>query len=499
MFDSVELGQRVDNATFKKREKELRTRLLTLQYRALELAAFPVLIDFAGVDGAGKVATVNILNTWMDPRFLRSIGYQAPTAEERGRPRFWRHWRDLPPKGRIALYLSGRYSRPLVKRVYGQIDELEFDRRLAEIIRFENALVDDGALVLKFWMHLSKEQQEQRFQELLADPAQSYRVTDDDRRNHEHYEDFVATSEQLITRTNRGSTPWHIVEGADPNHRYIRVGEVIEAELSRHLDLWEQKQPAKKKKKGANGSIDKSRATVLDKLDLTLRVPKPEYREKLQQYQARLGELGREAFSKGISTVLVFEGQDAAGKGGAIRRTVWSLDARAARVHQFSAPTDEERAHHYLWRFWRRLPRAGFVTVFDRSWYGRVLVERAEGFATEEEWRRAYNEINDFENQVVDHGTLLLKFWLGISKDEQLKRFKEREKSPWKHWKLTEEDWRNREQWDAYAQYAHDMIQYTSTSRSPWVLVEADSKRHARLKVIRTVIDHLEQRLNEHA
>ena len=348
-------------------------------------------------------------------------------------------------------------------------------------------------------MHLSKEQQEARFDELLADPAQSYRVTDDDRRNHEHYEDFIATSEQLIIRTNRGSTPWHIIEGADPNHRYIRVGEIIEAELSRHLDACEQRLSEKPSGKTSSGLIDTSRTTVLDKLDQSLRVPKPEYRERLQQYQARLGELGREAFAKGISTALVFEGQDAAGKGGAIRRTVWSLDARTARVHQFSAPTDEERAHHYLWRFWRKLPRAGYVTIFDRSWYGRVLVERAEGFASEDEWRRAYNEINDFENQIVDHGTLLLKFWLGISKEEQLRRFKQREKSPYKHWKLTEEDWRNREQWDAYAQYAHDMIQYTSTSRSPWILVEANNKPHARLKVIRTVIDHLEQRLSEHA
>ncbi len=499
MFDSVELGQSVDNKTFKEREKELRTRLLILQYRLLELSEFPVIIDFAGVEGAGKGATVNMLNTWMDPRYLRTIGYRAPNIDEQGRPPYWRFWRDLPPKGRTGLFLSGRYSQPLVRRVYDNIDDLEFDRHLAEIIRFENALVDDGALILKFWMHLSKDQQEERFKELAADPAQSYRITEEDRRNHERYEDFVAVSEQLIIRTNRGRTPWHIIEGADANHRYIRVGEIIEAELSRHLDAWERKKAAKTSSPDSNGFIDTGRTTVLDTLDLSLRVPKKTYRELLKQYQARLGELGREAFTRGLSTALVFEGQDAAGKGGAIRRTVWSLDARMVNVQQFAAPTDEERAHHYLWRFWRKLPDAGEVTVFDRSWYGRVLVERAEGFATEDEWRRAYNEINEFENQIVDHGTLLLKFWLAISKDEQLKRFQEREKSPYKHWKLTDEDWRNREQWDAYAQYAHDMIQYTSTSRSPWVLVEGDNKPHARLKEIKTVIDHLEQKIDEHA
>ncbi|MGI9237518.1 MAG: polyphosphate:AMP phosphotransferase, partial [Woeseiaceae bacterium] len=458
----------------------------------------PVLIDFAGVDGAGKGSTINMLNTWMDPRFLRSIGYQAPTDEERARPRFWRYWRNLPPKGRIGLYLSGRYSRPLLGRVYGGIDEIEFDRRLAEIIRFENELADDGALILKFWMHLSKEQQDKRFDELSADPLQSYQVTEEDRRNHDHYDDFISAAEQIITRTNRGGAPWNIVEGVDSNHRYLRVGEILAAELSRHLDLHERKT-----EQSSNAAFSRDsqpptthQSTVFDRLDQTLTVSRPEYRKRIKKAQARLGDLGRKAHDKGISTVLVFEGPDASGKGGAIRRTIWSLDARKTRVHQFAAPTEEERAHHYLWRFWRKLPRAGYVAVFDRSWYGRVLVERAEGFATEDEWRRAYNEIDDFENQIVDHGILLLKFWLHIDKDEQLARFKEREKSLYKHWKLTEEDWRNRELWDAYELYAQDVVQYTSTKRAPWILVEGNDKLHARLKVINTMIDHLSERVN---
>ncbi|MBT8092322.1 MAG: polyphosphate kinase, partial [Gammaproteobacteria bacterium] len=215
MFDTAELGQKVGKAEFKKRERELRAELLTLQYRTLELGRFPVLIDFAGVDGAGKGSTVNMLNTWMDPRWLRSIGYRTPTDEERARPRFWRYWRDLPPKGRLGLYLSGRYSLPLLSRVYGEIDEFEFDRRLAEIIRFENALADDGALILKFWMHLSDKQQKARFDDLSKDPLRSYRVTDEDRRNRERYEDFVRAAEQIITRTNRGNAPWNIVEGVN--------------------------------------------------------------------------------------------------------------------------------------------------------------------------------------------------------------------------------------------------------------------------------------------
>ncbi len=497
MFDAAELGQSVSKSEFKERELDLRARLLTLQYRTLEFARFPVIIDFAGVDGAGKGSTVNMLNKWMDPRWVRSIGYRAPTEEERARPRFWRYWRDLPQKGRTGLYLSGRYSRPLLGRVYGGSDELVFDRRLAEIIRFENALVDDGALILKFWMHLSQEHQKTRLDELSADPLQSYKVTDDDWKNHKNYDDFITAAEQIITRTNRGGAHWNIVEGVDPNYRHLRVGEIIAAELARHLDAHERQVAATAGSEAPVGveAVTGNPTTVFDSLDLSQTVTRRDYQKPIKKYQAQLGDLGRKAFDKGVSTVLVFEGPDASGKGGAIRRTIWSLDARTSRVHQFAAPTDEERAHHYLWRFWRKIPAAGFVSVFDRSWYGRVLVERAEGFATEDEWRRAYNEINDFENQIVDRGILLLKFWLHISKDEQLKRFKKREKSPYKHWKLTDEDWRNREQWDAYELYGHDVVQYTSTQKAPWILVEGNSKLHARLKVIKTVTDHLKERV----
>lgn len=497
MFDAAELGQRVSGPEFKERELELRTKLLTLQYRARELERFPILIDFAGVEGAGKTTTINMLNMWMDPRWIRTTGYQPPTPFEAARPRFWRYWRDMPPKGRIGLFLSGRYSRPLIGRVYGEIDELEFDKRLSEIIRFENALVDDGVLILKFWMHLNAKHQEERLRELEADPMRSYRISEEDWRNHEHYENFIDVAEDLITRTNKAGAAWHIVEGSDQNYRHLRVGEILAGELSRHLDVQEQEAAQRHEPVRLATADTPHVTTVFDALDLSLSVPKKDYRKKLKAYQARLGELGRIAQEKGVSTVLVFEGPDASGKGGAIRRTVWSLDARSYRVHQFAAPTEEERAHHYLWRFWRKLPRAGHVSVFDRSWYGRVLVERAEGFATRMEWRRAYNEINDFEHQIVDHGTLLLKFWLHIDEDEQLVRFQKREKSPYKHWKLTDEDWRNRELWESYEQFGQDAVQYTSTKKAPWILVEGNNKAYARLKVLKTLIDHLSARLDE--
>ncbi|MGD8933861.1 MAG: polyphosphate kinase, partial [Gammaproteobacteria bacterium] len=232
--------------------------------------------------------------------------------------------------------------------------------------------------------------------------------------------------------------------------------------------------------------------TVLDVMDMSLSLPKKEYRQQLQSYQARLNQLHRNALKKGMSTILVFEGPDAAGKGGAIRRVTAALDARHYQVFPIAAPTDEERAHHYLWRFWRHLSRAGKITIFDRSWYGRVLVERIEGFAQEDEWRRAYSEINSFEEMLTDSGILLMKYWIHVTKDEQLNRFKERETTPHKQWKLTEEDWRNREKWDEYEHAVNDIVERTSTTAAPWTLIEGNDKRYARVKVIKTLCEQME-------
>jgi polyphosphate kinase 2 (PPK2 family) len=473
LFDTAELGQSIPKAEFKKRELGLRASLLKLQYQALEMARFPIIIDFAGVDGAGKGTTMNMLDKWMDPRWIRAIGYQPPSEEEKARPRFWRYWRDIPPKGRMGVYLSGRYSGPLLQRVYGEIDDAEFDDRLAEIIRFENTLADDGALILKFWMHLSRDAQKERLEALSADPMLSYKVKDNDWRNHEHYDKFIDAAEKIITRTNRAAAPWTIVEGVDPYYRHMRVGETIRAELERHLAIHENSpansSPGKPEPHQTGHADSLQPLTIFDNLDLSVRFTDGKYPKKKKKLQAKLGELGRKAHEQGQSTVLVFEGPDAAGKGGAIRRTVWSLDARTYRIYQFAAPTDIERAHHYLWRFWSKLPKAGNVSV---------------------------GEINDFESQIVNRGILLLKFWLHISKDEQLKRFEERAESPYKHWKLTDEDWRNREQWDQYEIAAHDMVQFTSTRAAPWIMVEGDSKHYARLKILQTICDALDERIS---
>ena len=222
-----------------------------------------------------------------------------------------------------------------------------------------------------------------------------------------------------------------------------------------------------------------------------------EYAKKLDKQQARIANLTLRLREERRALICAFEGVDAAGKGGSIRRLLSSIDARNARVMSVAAPTDEERAHPYLWRFWRNLPRLGHATIYDRTWYGRVLVERVEGFCAPEDWKRAYGEIAAFEEELSESGVILCKFWLQISPEEQLRRFKSRVKTPFKQYKLTEEDWRNRGKWDAYQAAALEMIERTGTPESPWTLVEAEDKHWARVKVLRTVADRLEEELGQ--
>ena len=513
MFETAELGRKVSKKDFKKLAPPLREELLQLQDRLHRSHGFQAILLFAGVDGGGKGETVSLINEWMDPRWLITRAYDEPSDAERERPEFWRFWRDLPPRGRIGMFLSSWYSRPVLDRVYDRIGDADLDRQLDRVVALERALARDGCLILKFWMHLSETAQETRLKSLEQDPLTKARVTKRDWENWRNYGKFIATAEQVIARTNRGIAPWTIVEGADPCYRGLTVATILRDALSTRLAKADRQQAAvaqagkakhKKRDKATKDKAPKPKAeapaaaiTVLSQLDMTQKLDKATYRRELLEEQARLHRLHLRARELGISSILVFEGPDAAGKGGAIRRIHESLDPRNYQVHGVAAPTDEERAQHYLWRFWRHLTPAGQIMVFDRSWYGRVLVERIEGFATEDEWRRAYGEINDFESQLTEHGIVLLKYWLHITKDEQLARFKLRQKTPHKRWKLTEEDWRNREKWHDYEVAVDDMVQYTSTSSAPWTLVEGNDKPFARIKVLKTFCNRLAAAVEE--
>ena len=517
MFEAAEVGQHVSKEEYKRRVPELRTRILELQQQ-LRGAPFPVMVVFAGVDGAGKGETINLLNAWMDPRWIVTRAFGPPSDEERERPEYWRFWRELPPRGRIGLFLSSWYSQPVLDRAYRRVRTVRFEHELARIVQFERTLADDGALICKFWMHLDKKAQRRRLEALEQDPLTRWRVTKTHWKHWRMYDKFIAAAEQAIRTTSSGQAPWMIVEGGDENYRSLTVGEALcQAVGQRVAEQPERPKTAVVHPAGAVGGLpdagdgrlrqagkdgrsgrttgQTSSRSLLASLDVSKRLDKASFARKLLKYQGELHLLTRRAAEQGISTILVFEGWDAAGKGGAIRRVTEALDARQYQVIPIAAPTDEERAHHYLWRFWRHLPRAGRLTIFDRSWYGRVLVERVEGFATPAEWMRAYSEINQFEEELLDHGIVLVKFWLHITPDEQLRRFKERERSSFKSWKITEEDWRNRAKWRAYELAVNDMVERTSTRRASWTLVEANDKYYARIKVVQTACARLKAAL----
>lgn len=494
MFRTAELGRTVSKEDFEALAPALRIEIVDLQQR-LRRAKKAVVIVFAGVDGAGKSESLNLLNEWMDPRWLETHAYGPLSDEEAERPAFWRYWRDMPAAGKIGLFLNSWYSEPMSDHVHGRIDDADLDTRLARIAAFESMLAADGVMILKFWMHLAKDVQKKRLKKLEADPLQAWRVSKQDWKHWRRYDAMIATAEHSLRATNTVEAPWVLVEGADPIYRTLTVLTTVRDAALRCL---QESKKAEKKAVSEPAIALPPQPTILSALDLSQKLSDAEYQDRLTRVRARLSPLFRAAKEKKISTVLAFEGFDAAGKGGSIRRLTAGLDAREYQVIPISAPSPEEQAHPYLWRFWRHLSRAGRLTVFDRTWYGRVLVERVEGFASPDDWGRAYNEIAAFEEQLLDAGMILGKFWLHISADEQLKRFLERQNIPWKTWKLTDDDWRNRDKRAGYQEAVNAMIERTSTRRAPWTLVEADDKNFTRIKIMETVASLVEKRLDHH-
>ncbi len=488
MFESAELGHKIDKKTYDKEVPTLREELLNAQFDLAQKPNFPVIILIGGVDGAGKGETVNLLNEWMDPRHIHAHAMGEKSDEEQERPPMWRFWRALPPKGKIGIFFGSWYTDPIVQRVLGQTKRAQLSQSIEHINRFEKMLTDEGALILKFWFHLSKDAQERRLKALEKNPQTRWRVTKLDWERFELYDKFRKVSEYTLRETSTGEAPWIVVEGADPRYRSLTVGRTLLEAMRKRLD-----HPAKQaaaKVAPLQAPIDT--LDVFDKLDMSQKLAKKKFDAELEKYQGRLNLLTRDPRFHKLSLIALFEGSDAGGKGGAIRRITGALDARHYHIIPVAAPTEEERAQPYLWRFWRHIPRTGRVTIFDRSWYGRVLVERVEKFCSEADWMRAYSEINDFEEQLVDSNTVLVKFWLAITKEEQLRRFKEREKTGYKRFKITDEDWRNREKWGDYERAVCDMVDRTSTEIAPWTLVEANDKNFARIKILKTLCQRIE-------
>jgi polyphosphate:AMP phosphotransferase len=490
MFEAAELRQKVSKEEYEQEEPALREALLKAQYALLAKPKFPVIVLIGGVDGAGKGETVNLLNEWMDPRHIKTVAFGAPSDEEAERPPMWRFWRALPPKGRIGILFGSWYTVPVVRRVKKLGDKEEFLRSIDEIRHFERMLAAEGALIIKFWFHLSRGAQKQRLAALEKDPRTRWRVTDQERENFKLYDRFRKISEIALRETSTGEAPWTIIEGYDERYRSLTAGRALLDAIKHKLAGARPALPAPAPLKPRSG-----KRNVINTLDYAQKLEEKEYRDQLEKLQGRLALATRGPKFNQRSLILVFEGQDAAGKGSTIRRITGALDARHYGVIPIAAPTEEERAQPYLWRFWRQLPRQGRVTIFDRSWYGRVLVERVEKFAAEPDWMRAYHEINQFEEELATNGAIVLKFWMAITKEEQLKRFRAREKTPFKSFKITEEDWRNRKKWQPYEDAVCDMVERTSTNIAPWHLIPANDKHYGRIAVLRTVCEALQAQL----
>ena len=488
MFQQAELDPVMSKEEFETREAQLRVALLQRQYALLEKPDRAVLLVVAGIDGAGKGSTVNQLNEWMDPRNIHTLAFGPPSPDEAQRPAMWRYWNALPPKGQTGIVFGSWYA-PLMKEASRKKpDRDRIEAIAAEIVRFEAMLAADGVQIVKLWYHLSQKAQAARIEAQLADPLTAWRVSKEDLKVQQRFARLRRAGQTIIELTHTEHSTWTVIPGANANLRMVSTAATLLEALSRRLP----KVVAPVESTEQREALRKPSIRVHEVLTGNDHEEPADYDRKLSLWQARLAQAVRSKSFAGRSLVLVFEGLDAAGKGGAIRRVTHALDARQFSIVPVSAPNDVEKAHPYLWRFWKNLPAHGRVTIFDRSWYGRVLVERVEKLIAPAVWRRAYGEINDFEEQLQDSGAIVLKFWLAISKDEQLKRFQERAKTPFKRFKLTPDDWRNREKWDDYAVAADAMLAHTDTAHAPWHVIATDNKRRARLDILEAVVTTLE-------
>lgn len=492
MLEKIDLSKTMDKKEYKKRMEVLEPKLARLQ-RELKSCNVPVMIVFEGFGGAGKGTQINHLIEPMDPRGFTVYSTQAETQEEQYHPFLWRFWNKTPEKGRIAIFDRSWYGKLLVERYEKKTHKKDIPGVLEDIENFEKQLTDDGTLLIKFFLAISEKEQGKRFDKLLSKEETSWRVSKADKDRNKHYEEYARMADEMLTRTDTEYAPWTIIEAHDERYAAVKILTTVVEAFEERYEKEQITQPRQIDGKFGQNDLKES---VLKKVDLSKKLDRETYEKKLDELQKKLTLLHSEIYAKRIPVVLAFEGWDAGGKGGAIKRLTRALDPRGYTVNPTSSPNDIERAHHYLWRFWIKMPKDGHIAIFDRTWYGRVMVERIEGFCTTQEWQRAFKEMNQMEQQLVNHGAIVIKFWMHIDKGEQERRFKERQENPDKQWKITDEDWRNREKWELYEQAVDEMMVRTSTVNAPWVIVEGNDKLYARIKVLETVVDALEKRLH---
>ncbi len=474
----------------KERLSKSKNRLYDLQMKIKE-HKLPVLVLFEGWSAAGKGSMIGKIIKNIDPRFFKVATMSAPTEEETRRPFLYRYMKEIPEEGKFAFLDSGWMEQTAKDVLKGDLSSEDYEKRIESIRRFERQLTDNGYLVLKFFMEIDKEEQKTRMQKLLDKPDTSWRVTGFDKWQNEHYKKCEKVFDRYLKDTNLPTSPWYIIDAGNKKWAELQVLETLVSNIDTALQNQKHSVPI------PQNVFPLVKMPKLSEVDLSDKfIDEKEYQQKLKVLQSRLGELHNRLYRKRVPVIITYEGWDAAGKGGNIKRVTGALDPRGYEVHPIASPEPHEKARHYLWRFWTRLPKDGHIAVFDRTWYGRVMVERLEGFCSENDWKRAYNEMNEFEKELHDWGAVIIKFWVQIDKDTQLERFTERQNNPEKQWKITDEDWRNREKWDQYEMAVDEMLKKTSTTYAPWHILESVDKKYARIKALKIIIKELEKVLD---
>ncbi|MBQ3795708.1 MAG: polyphosphate:AMP phosphotransferase [Butyrivibrio sp.] len=470
--------------------KEERAHLSGLQMKIKE-AGLPVMVLFEGWSAAGKGAVIGKVIRNIDPRFFKVATMdREPSDEEKRYPFLYRYIKEIPEAGKFRLFDTCWMEEVVDGVLEETLDEDTYKKRVHSINIIERQLIDNGYLVIKFFFHISKKEQKKRLDELKESKDTSWRVDKDDLLQNKHYDRCLEVFDRYLGDTNQSRSPWYIIDATNKKWAELQVlqflNQGIEVALKNHslnVPILQNTFPMEKIGKLSDISLDDKRLSDSD------------YDAELESLQKELKDLGNKVYRKKIPVIIAYEGWDAAGKGGNIKRITEALDPRDYVVEPIASPEPHEKARHYLWRFWTRLPKTGHITIFDRTWYGRVMVERLEGFCSENDWQRAYNEINEFEKELVDWGAVIIKFWVQIDKDTQLARFTDRQNTPEKQWKITDEDWRNREKWDLYETAIDEMIEKTSTAFAPWYVLESVDKKYARIKALKIVIEQIKKRL----
>lgn len=490
MLENWNKPQRPEDSEIEERLDAARGKLTALQMQIKE-HGLPVLVLFEGWGTAGKGSVLGKVIKNIDPRFFKVATMDVPTEEERRKPFLYRYFVKIPEKGKFVFLDSGWMDEIVKECLHDNPGEKEYKKKIESVKRFERQLTDNGYLVLKFFFQISQKEQKKRIDVLKEDKNTKWRVSENDDWQNKHYDKCLHVFDRYLNDTNAPADPWYLIDAKNKKWAELQVLETMISGIETALKNSNLAVPL------LQNVFPLEKIPRLSEIPLDKEIEEEEYRKELKELQEKLSRLHNKLYRQKIPVIIAYEGWDAAGKGGNIKRITGALDPRGFEVHPIASPEPHEKARHYLWRFWNRLPKTGHIAIFDRTWYGRVMVERLEGFCNENEWQRAYNEINEFEKELSDWGAVIIKFWVQIDKDTQLARFTDRQNTPEKQWKITDEDWRNREKWDLYEVAVDEMLQKTNTTYAPWHVLESNDKKYARIKALKIVIHAIEKALEK--